>query len=91
MTNRGGAQRSRPIVLTAALAVILASALAALRIGHLAANCAEPTVCISDGHGCRPGPCAVARHRAALLADGTLLAGLVLGGVLVGVQLRHHG
>jgi len=56
----------------------------------LAANCAEPAVCVSGGHGCLPGPCAIARHRAAILADGSLLIGLVLAGVLLGLQLRRH-
>jgi hypothetical protein len=76
------------MVLIAALAVVLASAIVAVAIGRVPGNCFEPVVCVSDGHGCLPGPCGVERQRAVLLADATLITGLVVGAALLGVGLR---
>ena len=78
------------IVVVAAVAVVLVSALAALVLTVRNGSCAEPLRCVYPigGTGCLPGACAAARHRAALQAAETLVVGLVLGGVLAGLSYR---
>jgi len=69
MTDQGGARRSRLIVVTAALAVILASALGASVIGHLAAVSGQQNL-PEDGHDEVPGDGRVGTEGAEL--DGVL-------------------
>jgi hypothetical protein len=70
----------------AAIAVFIVTAATAFAIDRSPETCAQTAVCVirlGGSGGCLPGPCDVARHRAALRASEAIAFGGLLGGVLL--------
>jgi hypothetical protein len=78
------------ILLVAAIAVLVVAAVTAFVVDQSPQRCAQTLACVTRLHGgrCLPGPCDIARHRAALRATEIMAVGVLLSGVLLLVRHR---